>query len=287
MKIRSYVMVASVDCKEDASRDSTDRLAEWTQVTGRQFITGRQAWKPKKKGISNSRVSEQAMRVFIETMAKTNDSSKQEANVPHKPRKVEAFKKKAPVLRKKVIKDLTSKSFPNSKFQKNFDLGVAEMKEYESYHKGSTIFESTRKLKKDYISTLQHLENQLKVYKLVLKFKISRIPKYFCPYAELHFKRAAQNFLPASVRDNPKHMFHHYHRLGIQQWYVNRYKVVLTSLLQNLDFHMDTLKTEHRRYEDSSEYFYDLLYNEPDTYFKHEKIQKNVKKTKKPEKLFF
>ncbi len=76
--------------------------SEWTQVTAREFITGKQAWKPKKKGISNSRVNKSAMRVFIETAAKDNDHSQKEVNVPHKPRKVKAFKKKAPGQRKKV-----------------------------------------------------------------------------------------------------------------------------------------------------------------------------------------
>jgi hypothetical protein len=102
MTIRSYIMVASVGSKEDASRNPTSRSAEWTQVTAREFITGKQAWKPKKKGISNSRVNKSAMRVFVETVAKDNDHSQKEVNVPHKPRKVEAFKKKAPGQRKKV-----------------------------------------------------------------------------------------------------------------------------------------------------------------------------------------
>ena len=177
MKIRSYIMVASVGSKEDASRDSTDRLAEWTQVTGRKFITGRQAWKPKKKGISNSRVNRNTMRVYIETAAKNNDPSEEkEVNVPHKPRRVEAFKKKAQIPIKKVKKVQTAKSFSNSKFQKILDLGVAEMRDYDRTHKGSNIYESTKKLKKDYVGTLRHLEYQLKIYKLLLKFKFLVFP---------------------------------------------------------------------------------------------------------------
>jgi hypothetical protein len=152
------------------------------------------------------------------------------------------------------------------------------MREYDSHHKGSNVFESTKKLKKDYISTLRHLENQLKVYKLLLKFKISHLPKYFRPYAELHFKKASQNDLPDSVRNNEKHMFHHYHRLGYQQWYVNRYKKILTSLLQNLEFHMENFEDEQFCYENSLEEFYNFMYNEPDTYFRQEK------KTELPEK---
>jgi hypothetical protein len=109
---------------------------------------------------------------------------------------------------------------------------------------------------------LGHLENQLKLYKLILQFKIARIPKYFRPYAELHFKKASQNDLPDSVRNNEKHIFHHYHRLGYQQWYVNRYKTILTSLLQNLEFHMKKFEVGRFRYENSSEDFYNFMYNE-------------------------
>jgi hypothetical protein len=112
----------------------------------------------------------------------------------------------------------------------------------------------------------------------LLKFKISRIPKYFRPYAELHFKKAAQDDLPDSVRNNPRHVFHHFHRLGYQQWYVKRYRAILTALLQNMEVHMETLKKEQFRYEKSCENFYDFMYNEPDTYFTPEKNQKNEKK---------
>jgi hypothetical protein len=55
MMIRPYVMVASVGSMKDALRNSTSRSEEWTKVTAREFVTGKQAWKPKKKGISNLR----------------------------------------------------------------------------------------------------------------------------------------------------------------------------------------------------------------------------------------
>jgi hypothetical protein len=98
--------------------------------------------------------------------------------------------------------------------------GAAEMNAYDKSYNVSNVFESTKNLKKEYLKTLKQLENQLKIYKLLLKFKISRIPKYFRPCAELHFKKAAQDDLPESVRNNPRHIFHHFHRLGYQQWYV-------------------------------------------------------------------
>jgi len=276
-------MVASVGSMKNALRNSTSRSVEWTKDTAREFVTGERVWKPKKKEISNSRVNRNAMRVYIETAAKNNDPSEEkEVNVPHKPRRVEAFKKKAPIPIKKVKKVQTAKSFSNSKFQKNFDLGVAEMHDYDRSHKGSNIYESTKKLKKDYVGTLRHLEYQLKIYKLLLKFKISRLPKYFRPYAKLHFKRAAKNELPDSVRNFPRHMFHCFHRLGAQQWYINRYRKVLTSLLQNLEFHMETLKTEHSRYESASDNIYEFLYDDSDDYIKQEKIYKNEKNKKTP-----
>jgi hypothetical protein len=111
-------MVALVGSEEDALRNSTSCSEEWTQVTARKFITGKQTWKPKKKGISNSRVNQNAMRVYIETTAKDNVPSETEVNVPHKPRKVEAFKKETRVHRKKTFKDQTSASFSYSKFKK-------------------------------------------------------------------------------------------------------------------------------------------------------------------------
>jgi hypothetical protein len=180
MTIRPYVMVASVGSMKNALRNSTSRSVEWTKDTAREFVTGERVWKPKKKEISNSRVNRNAMRVYIETAAKNNDPSEEkEVNVPHKPRRVEAFKKKAPIPIKKVKKVQTAKSFSNSKFQKNFDLGVAEMHDYDRSHKGSNIYESTKKLKKDYVGTLRHLEYQLKIYKLLLKFKFLVFPSTF------------------------------------------------------------------------------------------------------------
>ncbi len=119
----------------------------------------------------------------------------------------------------------------------------------------------------------------------MLKFKISRLPKYFHPYAELHFKRAAQNDLPNSVRNCPRHMFHFFHRLGAQQWYVNCYKTVLTALLQNMEFHLDTLKTEHSHYESASDNINEFLYDDSDDYIKQEKNHKN-ERSKKTQKYY-
>jgi hypothetical protein len=213
---RPYVMVASVGSDEDAPMNNANQSADWKTVT-RKSKKGNAKTRVK---ISNLRINENAMRVFIKTMAKNDEPRSKPVNAPHKPRKVEAFKNKAHSKPKKAIKDQTSKKFPNSKFQKILDLGMAEMKMYDKSNNGSNIVESTKKLRQEYLKTLKHLENQLTVYKLLLKFKISRIPKYFRPYAELHFKRAAEDDLPETVRKSPRHMFHEFHRLGDQQRYV-------------------------------------------------------------------
>jgi hypothetical protein len=121
---------------------------------------------PSTAGVSTSQqqAAQQALYRGISRGARNNDASEEEeVNVPHKPRRLEAFKKKAPARIKKVQKVQTSKSFPNSKFQKILDRGVAEMQDYDRLHKESNVYESTKKLKKDYVSTLRHLEYQLKI----------------------------------------------------------------------------------------------------------------------------
>jgi hypothetical protein len=278
---RPYVMVALVGSDEDALMDNANQSADWKTVT-RKFKKGNAKTRVK---VSNLRINENAMRVFIKTAAKNDEPKSKPVNAPHKPRKVEAFKNKAHSKPKKALKDQTSKKFPNSKFQKILDLGMAEMKKYDRSFNGSNVVESTKKLKQDYLKTLKNLENQLKVYKLLLQFKISRIPKYFRPYAELHFKRAVQDELPDSIRSCPRHMFNVFHRLGDQTRYVKKYRTILRAMLQNMEFHMGELEEEQLRYKDSSDYFYEFMYDEEtNTYFKPEKTQKNQKKTKSQKK---
>ena len=65
MTIRPYIMVALVGSMKNALRNSTSRSEEWNKVTAREFDTGKQAWKPKKKGISNSKVNRNSMRAYI------------------------------------------------------------------------------------------------------------------------------------------------------------------------------------------------------------------------------
>jgi len=277
---RPYVMVASVGSDEDAPMNNANQSADWKTVT-RKFKKGNAKTRVK---VSNLRINENAMRVFIKTAAKNDEPKSKPVNAPHKPRKVEAFKNKAHSKPKKALEDQTSKKFPNSKFQKILDLGMTEMKKYDRSLNSSKVVESTKKLKQDYLKTLEHLENQLKVYKLLLQFKISRIPKYFRPYAELHFKRAVRDELPDSIRSCPRHMFNDFHRLGDQKRYVTKYRTILRAMLQNMEFHMGKLEKEQIRYKDSSDYFYEFMYDEEtNTYFKPEKTQK-IKNRQNPRK---
>jgi len=47
------------------------------------------------------------------------------------------------------------------------------------------------KLKVDIEQTLVYIKKkQLQVYKLLLDFKITRLPEYFHPYAKIHYKKA-------------------------------------------------------------------------------------------------
>jgi hypothetical protein len=173
MKInRPYVMVASVGSVEDAPMNNANQSAGWKTVT-RKIKKGN-AKKTHVQVSNPSKINQNAMKVIIETAAKNNEPELKEVNAPHKPRRVEAFKKKAPSKHEKVLKDQTSKKFPNSKFQEILDQGAAKMSAYDKPYNGSNVFESTKKLKKEYLKTLKHLENQLKIYKLLLKFKISR-----------------------------------------------------------------------------------------------------------------
>jgi len=161
MKInRPYVMVASVGSVKDAPMNNANQTAGWKTVT-RKIKKGN-AKKTHVQVSNPSKINQNTMKVFIETAAKNNEPELKEVNAPHKPRRVE------------VLKDQTSKKFPNSKLQEILDQGAAEMSAYDKPYNGSNVFKSTMKLKKEYLKTLKHLENQLKIYKLLLKFKISR-----------------------------------------------------------------------------------------------------------------
>jgi len=94
----------------------------------------------------------------------------------------------------------------------------------EEYHKTPNAYVSAMKLKVDMQQTMVYLNKQMKLYKMLLNYKISRLPEYFHPYAELHYKRAYKNELPESVRSNEKHMFHLFHRIGYQKSYARTYE---------------------------------------------------------------
>jgi hypothetical protein len=123
-------------------------------------------------------------------------------------------------LRRKAKKIVTKKkTLPPKEFQQLLNLGMTGL---EGYNKSPNVLGITKALQKELKETLIHLKKQLKLYKLLLEFKISRLPKYFQPYAKLHFQKAFQNELPKSVLSNEKHIFHLFHHLGYQKGYVKQ-----------------------------------------------------------------
>jgi len=123
-------------------------------------------------------------------------------------------------LRRKAKKIVTKKkTLPPKEFQQLLNLGMTGL---EGYNKSPNVLGITKALQKELKETLIHLKKQLKLYKLLLEFKISRLPKYFHPYAKLHFQKAFQNELPKSVLSNEKHIFHLFHHLGYQKGYVKQ-----------------------------------------------------------------
>jgi hypothetical protein len=91
---------------------------------------------------------------------------------------------------------------PPKGFQNLLNQG---MNDFNAYHKSPNVLGITKELQKELKETLIHLKKQMKLYKLLLEFRISRLPKYFQPYAKLHFQKAFRNELPESVRNNEKH----------------------------------------------------------------------------------
>jgi len=94
---------------------------------------------------------------------------------------------------------------------------------------------------------------------LLLDFKIAHLPEYFCPYAKLHYKRAYKNELPESVRCNEKHMFHLFHHIGYQKFYVSNSKKFLKVVLDRLQDQFEAFEDEQHRFEKSAENFYNKM----------------------------
>jgi len=126
----------------------------------------------------------------------------------------------------------------------------------EEYHKTPNAYVSAMKLKVDMQQTMVYLNKQMKLYKMLLNYKISPLPEYFHPYAKLHYKRAYKNELPESVRSNEKHMFHLFHRIGYQKSYARTYEKFSETVIDHLEEQFEAFEDEQHRFEKSSEQFY-------------------------------
>jgi len=61
-----------------------------------------------------------------------------------------------------------------------------------------------------------------------------RLPKYFRPYARIHYKKAFRNELPDPVMNNKKYISHAFHRIGYQKSYASTYRKFLMTFLNSL-----------------------------------------------------
>jgi hypothetical protein len=182
-------MAASVGCKEDAPRNSTNHSEEWVNMASRKFIKSFD--NSRKKGISNFRMNQNAMRVIVGSTEQTNITSEVNKNAPHQQPKAEAFKRKTVKIKCNPGNvQVTTKTFSNKKFEKIHTQGLNDLADY---HKSPNAFILAMKLKVDVEQALVYIKKQLQVYKLLLDFKINRLPENFRPYAKLHYRRAYHN----------------------------------------------------------------------------------------------
>jgi hypothetical protein len=264
-------MVASVGSVEDASQDSNYHSEEWTPVVRKRFIKkdkkiGNQIVKNFKISNHIAKCNENAMRVLVGTADITNNT-KMERNVPHKPRKVEAFKKNDNKGQKPEIQ-VTSKEFSIKKFEKLMTKGLQEVKEY---YKVPNVSQSIQKLNVDLKLTIAYVDKQLELIDMLMQYKIERLPKDIRPYAELHFKKAFNDTLPKSVAENPKNFFRAFHYLGNQKRFASNYRKHLSKLFQDIKpVFMDHISfdDEYERFDTSTESFF---------HGKTQKLRKNIK----------
>jgi len=218
------------------------------------------------------------MRVLVGTADITNNA-KMERNVPHKPRKVEAFKKKENKGQKPKIQ-VTSKEFSIKKFEKLMTKGLQEVKEY---YKAPNVSQSIQKLNVDLKLTIAYVDKQLELIDMLMQYKIERLPKDIRPYAELHIKKAFNDTLPKSVAENPKTFFRAFHYLGNQKCFASNYRKHLSKLFQDIKpVFMDHISfdDEYERFDTSTEYFFHGLQDNFDMNPIHYKIQKKQKNKK-------
>jgi hypothetical protein len=287
MKInRPFIMVALVGSKEDAQTNTNHLSADWKLVTGNKALK-----KLNKKGqleISKSeRVNQSAMRVFVKTAEKKKITDKEEKDekkiksVPHKPSNAEALKKKKEKVIKSKKASFTSKEFSNKKFQKLLDQGVKDLK--DSY-KIPCISQKVRSLCVDIKQTLKYLVKQLEFYDMLKDIQILRLPKYFRPYEELHFKKAFDGKLPDNLMDNPKHIFHIFHTIGRQKRYTSSYKAHLHQLVSHMILifnNQEDYDDEKYKFDAATKWFFGII---EDQIHEDEKMHIYNNKTQKTNK---
>jgi hypothetical protein len=141
-------MVASVGSVEDASQDSTYHSKEWAPVIRNHFVKKTKNFG--NKGIGNIKISKRieqlnnnAMRVFVGSTDIANNT-KTVVDAPHKPRRVEAFRKQK-IMKKKMPIKVTSKKFSNKEFEKIIEQGLQEVQKY--YYEVPNVSRSIKMLR--------------------------------------------------------------------------------------------------------------------------------------------
>jgi hypothetical protein len=288
-----FIMVASVGSKEDAQMNTNHLLADWKVVTGKKVL--KKLNKKTQVEIPKSeRINQNALHVFVKATEKKkiNDEEEKEErkikSVPHKQFKAEALKKKKKTVIKSKKASVTSKEFSNKKFQKLLDQGVKDLKDF---YKIPCVLQKVMSLCVETKQTIKYLVKQLEFFDMLKDLQIARLPKYFRPYAELHFKKAFDGKLPDNVMDDPKHIFPIFHKMGRQKRYTSSYKAHLHQLISHMTpvfNNPEDFDDEKYKFDESTEWFFgtigDQIREDEKMHIfnnKPEKQNKN-KKNKKP-----
>lgn len=104
------------------------------------------------------------------------------------------------------------------------------LQEVQDYYKVPNVYRSIKTLRITLKDTVAYVDKQLELINHLLGYKIARLPKDIRPYAELHYKKAVDEKLPASGADNPKNFFRAFHHLG----HFKRYLYVLIQQLKTI-----------------------------------------------------
>jgi hypothetical protein len=259
-----FIMVASVGSKEDAQMNTNHLLADWKVVTGKKVL--KKLNKKTQVEIPKSeRINQNALHVFVKATEKKkiNDEEEKEErkikSVPHKQFKAEALKKKKKTVIKSKKASVTSKEFSNKKFQKLLDQGVKDLKDF---YKIPCVLQKVMSLCVETKQTIKYLVKQLEFFDMLKDLQIARLPKYFRPYAELHFKKAFDGKLPDNVMDDPKHIFPIFHKMGRQKRYTSSYKAHLHQLISHMTpvfNNQEDFDDEKYKFDESTEWFFGTI----------------------------